>query len=339
MNSRVIFLFILCFGITALPCTAFLNSTSQRFVVAKNFDWNLGHGLLMVNKQNVQKVALFAKTTDMPLMWTSKYGSVTFNQLGRELPYGGMNERGLVVEILWLDETEYPAQIPEVMEANESQWVQSMLDRAQTIGEMISLSKGFQVNSRHGKVHYFACDSSGTCAVFEYLKGKLVITKLDNKNDVKAISNNSYEESLEAFKASKKFPEDPSSLSRFTRAATLIKRPNTSEALVPATFKILDAVSDDETKWSIVYDPSLSKIFFKTKSRPDIKEVSLNYFDWSCGASVKVLDINTASKQDVSSTFEDYSDKLNTSIVEKNNFLPKDFFKSMETAPARDHCI
>lgn len=339
MQVRVIFLFILCFGIQASPCTAFLNSTPQRFVVAKNFDWDLGHGLLMVNKQNVQKIALFAKTTDMPLMWTSKYGSITFNQLGRELPYGGMNEKGLVVEILWLDETEYPAQIPEVMEANESQWVQSMLDRAQTIDEMISLTKEFQVNSRHGKVHYFACDSSGACAVFEYLKGKLVISRLDDKNDVKAISNNSYKESLSSFKASKKLPEDPSSLSRFIRAATLIKRPSDSEALVPATFKTLDAVSDDETKWSIVYDPSRSKIFFKTKMHPEVKEVSLNYFDWSCGASVKVLDINTPAKQDVSSVFEDYSDKLNTGIVEKNSFLPKDFFKSMETAPGRDHCI
>lgn len=337
--SRVLFLCILFLGVQARTCTAFLNSTAERFVVAKNFDWDLGHGLLMVNKQNFQKVALYAKTTDMPLMWTSKYGSITFNQLGRELPYGGMNEKGLVIEILWLNQTEYPPQIPEVMEANESQWVQSMLDRAQTVEEMVILSKEFQINSRHGKVHYFACDSTSACAVFEYLKGKLVISRMDNKSDVKAISNNSYKESVSALKGSKKFPEDPSSLSRFIRAATLVKRPKNSEALVPATFKILDSVSDDETKWSIVYDPSRFKIFFKTKSRPDIKEVSLNYFDWSCGAAVKVLDINTSAKQDVSSSFEDYNDKVNTSIVEKNNFLPKDFFKSMETAPGRDHCI
>ncbi len=336
---KIFFTLTLSFAVPALSCTAFLNSTLQRFVVAKNFDWDLGHGLLMVNKQNVQKVALYAETTDMPLMWTSKYGSITFNQLGREMPYGGMNEKGLTIEILWLDETQYPPQIPEIMEANESQWVQSMLDRAKTIDEMISLSKEFQINSRHGKVHYFACDSTGDCAVFEYLKGKFVISRLNNKSDVKAITNNSYKESIKAFKGSKKFPEDPSSLSRFIRAATLIKRSKDSEALVPATFKILDSVSNDQTKWSIVYDPSRNKIFFKTKAKPDVKEVSLNYFDWSCGAAVKVLDVNTPAKQDVSGAFEDYTDILNTHIVEKNKFLPKESWKAIESAPGRDHCI
>jgi choloylglycine hydrolase len=27
-------------------------------------------------------------------MWTSRYGSITFNQYGREFPSGGINEKG-----------------------------------------------------------------------------------------------------------------------------------------------------------------------------------------------------------------------------------------------------
>ena len=34
--------------------------------------------------------------------WQSKYASVTFNQYGVELPTGGINEKGLVVEIMGL---------------------------------------------------------------------------------------------------------------------------------------------------------------------------------------------------------------------------------------------
>src|ERR1700756_2772242 len=133
---KIFFILIFIFSVQGFSCTSFLNSTSGRSVMAKNFDWDLGHGLLIVNKQNVQKIALAAEDTDAPLLWTSKYGSVTFNQLGRELPYGGMNEKGLTIEILWLNETEYPPLVPQIMEANESQWIQSMLDRAQNIDEM-----------------------------------------------------------------------------------------------------------------------------------------------------------------------------------------------------------
>ncbi len=42
--------------------------------------------------------------------WTAVYGSISFNQYGKEFPTGGMNEKGLVVELMWLDETKFPAQ-------------------------------------------------------------------------------------------------------------------------------------------------------------------------------------------------------------------------------------
>jgi len=355
---KLFFVLIFVFYNKASACTAFLKSTPQRFVVAKNFDWDLGHGLLTVNKRNVQKIALVPpqgtnqglaqapESIAAPLLWTSKYGSITFNQLGRELPYGGMNEKGLVIEILWLAETEYPAQIPEVMEANESQWIQSMLDRAQDVDEVTELAKGFQIRSRHGKVHYFVCDTTGSCATFEYLKGQIIVTRLNKKTDIKVLTNNSYEEGKKALKnylpfgGAKKTPDDDSSLSRFVRAASLLKGSSGGTPLVESTFKILEGVRNPETtQWSIVYDPTLQKIYFRTKSQREIKEVSLNYFNWSCGAAVKVLDINAPYKQDVSSHFEDYSDRLNSSIVEKNSFLPRESWKAIESAPTHDRCI
>jgi choloylglycine hydrolase len=35
---------------------------------------------------------------EKPLTWVATYGSVSFNQNGRELPCGGINEAGLVIE-------------------------------------------------------------------------------------------------------------------------------------------------------------------------------------------------------------------------------------------------
>jgi choloylglycine hydrolase len=86
-------------------CTAFC--LDEAGIVAKNYDWSLGDGRLLVNKRGVRK---FFSLTGEPALgaWVSRYGSVTFNQYGQDLPQGGMNEAGLVVEILWLDDTTYP---------------------------------------------------------------------------------------------------------------------------------------------------------------------------------------------------------------------------------------
>ena len=79
---------------TACSCTALCLLDGRRPVVARNYDWHIGEGLVITNKKDVSKVAL---TYDRPAKWTSAYGSLTFNQYGREFPCGGMNEAGLVV--------------------------------------------------------------------------------------------------------------------------------------------------------------------------------------------------------------------------------------------------
>ena len=103
-GARMIAGLLLLFVREVTACTTFCSREPLLF--GKNYDWSLGEGLLIVNKREVQKEAL---TEDRPARWTSRFGSVTFNQYGREFPNGGMNERGLVVELMWLDETEYPA--------------------------------------------------------------------------------------------------------------------------------------------------------------------------------------------------------------------------------------
>ena len=73
-------------------------------------DWMTGEGLVIVNKRNVSKTAFLKPEWDdngQPASWTSKYGSVTFNFIGREFPFGGMNESGLVITCMWLETTEW----------------------------------------------------------------------------------------------------------------------------------------------------------------------------------------------------------------------------------------
>src|SRR5690606_9913051 len=90
---------------TVLACSAVLFSNGDHYVAGRNYDWHLGHGMVMVNKRDMAKQAL---SFDNPAKWISRYGSVTLNQYGRELPCEGMNEKGLSISMLWLDETKYP---------------------------------------------------------------------------------------------------------------------------------------------------------------------------------------------------------------------------------------
>ena len=75
-------------------CTAFCIKDSNNLLVAKNLDWPVGDGLILVNKRGLFKEAYISGSKR--ISWTSRYGSITFNQFGKEFPLGGMNEKGLV---------------------------------------------------------------------------------------------------------------------------------------------------------------------------------------------------------------------------------------------------
>src|SRR5215813_3170068 len=88
----------------ALPCTTFVLQGKDNVYFGRNLDWDWEDGLVIVNPRNETKASLVIIPGNKPLKWTSKYGSVTFNQFGQEMPFGGMNEAGLVVENMHLPE-------------------------------------------------------------------------------------------------------------------------------------------------------------------------------------------------------------------------------------------
>src|SRR4051812_31849081 len=115
-------------------CTAFLLTTANGPLVGKCYDWHMGQGMVLVNKRGLAKRALPLAPGDRPAEWVSRHASVTFNQYGRELPNAGMNDAGLVVEILWLDSSAFPP--PDARPTvNELQWIQYQLDNHATVAE------------------------------------------------------------------------------------------------------------------------------------------------------------------------------------------------------------
>src|ERR671919_752532 len=78
-------------------CSTFCVTLGDHRLFGKNYDFEIGDGLLMVNPAGLRKRGSLADGPE----WTARHGSVTFNQFGRDTPMGGMNESGLVIELMW----------------------------------------------------------------------------------------------------------------------------------------------------------------------------------------------------------------------------------------------
>src|SRR5687767_15219208 len=143
----------------ALACTTFCLKNKGEVLFGKNYDWMIGDGLVFINKRGVSKVS---SEEESPARWVSKYGSVTFNQYGWESPSGGMNEAGLVIELMWLDDTKYPS--PDLRPAIDVlEWIQFNLDTAATTAEVIANSEKVRIASRIN-LHYLVNDKQGNAA-------------------------------------------------------------------------------------------------------------------------------------------------------------------------------
>src|SRR5579859_2270366 len=273
-------------------CTTFLLSRGDERVVAKSYDWNMSQGFVIVNPKGVRKQAL--PMTPNPARWISKHASVTFNQYGRELPNGGMNDAGLVVEVMWLDASVYPP--PDARPTvTELQWIQYQLDNFANVKEMMAAADELRVQLIHGKVHYLACDQGGDCAAFELLDGKMTVS-----HPARALTNNPYAESV-AFKGNRK---GTGSLPRFARANAL---PTPRGDLTQAAFAALDDVSQGSSSvWNIVYDPVHLKVAFRTVEDKRIKRFDFAKLDKSCAAPL--LDLHADAAGDVTERFHAYSE-------------------------------
>jgi len=231
-------------------CTAFLQ---DGLFAGKNYDWHLDYGLLIVNKKGIAKRAILLDPTDKAAEWVSRYGSVTFNQYGREMPNGGVNEVGLVVETLMLPGTQNPA--PDERPALTA-WVQYQLDNSGTVGEVIASDKAVRISHvMPMPIHFFVCDREGHAAVVEFLGGKLVCHTGD-KLPYRLITNDTCANSLaylaqhDGFGGAKPIQKGSyNSLDRFVVAAGRLKtyRPqDAQQSPIPYAFDTLAAVRQGE---------------------------------------------------------------------------------------------
>lgn len=296
---------------SADACTTFMLERGGERVVGKSYDWHMGQGLVIVNKRGVAKQSLPAKPGDRPAQWLSRHASVTFNQYGREFPAGGMNDAGLVVEVMWLDSSEYerPDKRPTL---NELQWIQYQLDTYATVAEMTAAAPVLRVSPVYARVHYLACDKTGACAAFEHVGGKQVVTP-----GARALTNHSYAESVAWAAKQGRPPTGVGSLPRFARVARHAATPPSGDP-VTAAFGVLDGVRWSQSQWNIVYDPVHLRVSFRTRVSRAIKTLDLTKLDASCAQPVELLDIDADASGDVASRLRPYDQATNRALIERS---------------------
>jgi penicillin V acylase-like amidase (Ntn superfamily) len=310
-------------------CTAFCISQDKHgdkhgdkhWLVGVNYDWLLEDGLVIINKRGLSKTTRYETSIyEMPAKWTSKYGSVTFNQYGREIASRGMNEAGLVVSsLIDFGAVQYPT--PDSRPGvSHNQWVQYLLDNYATVREIVKSDKDIRIGATSDDTpsHYFVCDKTGECLVIEFRGGNTVYYTGENL-PIKLLTNTPYTDALNFLEqGTVPVPDRALSVWRFiTAAASLQSAPAGSG--VDFSFDILKEVStylyNDWTEWSIVFDLATSRVYFTTLSNQKVRYFDLDDFDLSCESPTQILSMQAGLEGNVTDKFIDYTQQANRDLI------------------------
>jgi len=255
------------------------------------------------------------------IAWTSKYGSVAASSWDIATP-DGMNEKGLVANMLWLVESEYPSFEKDGAKKGLaiSMWAQYALDNFATVAEAVAAlrEESFAVVSdfipgtdKFTTVHLSLSDATGDNAILEYVGGKLVIHH--DPEYIVMTNDPTYEKQLAISKYWENIPGKtflPGSVTapdRFVRASYFIKaipQTDNTRVAIAGVFSVIRNVSVpygysiegfpnlSTTQWRVVSDHKNLVYYFETALTPNAFWVDLKKLDFSNASNVRKLDLS-----------------------------------------------
>lgn len=312
----------LVFAFTSMPvmseaCTrAVYHGVGNNVITGRTMDWKEDiHTNLWILPRGTARDGAAGATS---IKWTSKYGSVISS--GYDISStDGMNEKGLVANLLWLAESEYPKPVKGKSHLAISLWAQYVLDNYATVKEAVEAlrKEPFDVvtaevpgQKRLATLHLSISDAAGDSAIVEYINGKQVIHH-DKKYQVmtnsptfeKQLALNSYWEDIGG---TVMLPGTNRAADRFARASFYINAiPKSKDPVVAlaSVFSVIRNVSVpygittpgqpniSSTRWRTVSDHSRKLYFFESALTPNTFWVDLKKIDFAEGAKTMVLDL------------------------------------------------
>jgi len=337
MNIKIIGLLIIITGLhivsifDAKGCTRVVyQGPGNTIITARSMDWKEdSESNLWIFPRGMERNGEVGPNS---LRWTSRYGSVVTSAYDI-CSTDGMNEVGLVANLLWLAETGYPEwdgkSIPGLTIAA---WVQYVLDNFGTVAEVVAdmekehfvvVSDYLPDGSRFATLHLSVSDASGDNAIFEYIGNKLVIHH-DRSYQVmtnspvfeQQLALNDYWATIGGLTF---LPGTNRAADRFVRASYYVQAiPQTDDMriAVASMFSVIrncsvpygistpDEPNISSTRWRTVSDQKNKVYFFESTLYPNVFWVNFPSVDFSEGAPVKKLDLvggetyagNTANK-------------------------------------------
>ncbi len=299
-------------------------------ITARTMDWKSDMGTnLWAFPSGMQRDGAAGSNS---IQWTSKYGSVVAAafEVGTA---DGMNEKGLVANMLYLVETEYPTPTPNDPRKplSLSAWAQYVLDHYATVAEAVEdlRKEPFYIvplktpDGQDGTIHLSISDPTGDSAIFQYVGGKLNIY---HSREYQVMTNSpTYDQQLalnqywEQIGGTTMLPGTNRAADRFVRSSFYIKAiPQTSDIneAIASTFSVIRNASVplgistpgqpniSSTIWRVVADHKNKHYFFESTRSPNIFWVNLADLDLTAGAPTKKLTLtdgaifagNTASQ-------------------------------------------
>ncbi|WP_132313383.1 linear amide C-N hydrolase [Martelella mediterranea] len=289
----------------------------DRILTARSMDWSLPMlSNLWVFPRGMERNG---EAGENSLTWTSKYGSMIVSGYDFST-VDGMNEAGLVANMLWLVASEYPENDGSRPEISLSIWAQYFLDNYGSVAEAVADMEAnpFDVVTadvpdqpgRLAKVHLSLSDASGDSAILEWLDGELVI---HHGPQYRTMTNDPpYDQQLaikrywQDVNPRESLPGTTRSPDRFTRADTYIDMVVQSDepriaaaaamsvirnASVPYGINTPDAPNLSTTRWRVVADHKDKLFYVESAISPNLFWVDLNNLDFSAEAGVRMLDL------------------------------------------------
>lgn len=303
-------------------CTRFIyQGENENIITARSMDWKFEmSAALWIFPRGAKRDGRAGKNS---LKWVSKYGSVGVSSMGVTIS-DGVNEKGLVANILWLVESSYTKLEEKDKPLALSLWAQYILDNFKTVEEMVEeltanplavVTANVPGQNRSANVHLAISDKTGDSAIIEYIDGKQVIYH-SKKYQVmtnspiysKQLAINEYWENIGGLNM---VPGGNRSSDRFVRASfyvNTIPQNLTGYEAVGTVLSVLRSVSvplgftTDEspeissTRWRTLFDHKHNLYFFDSVLSPNVIWTDLNKIDFSSETG-KIKRIHLGEKQ------------------------------------------
>ncbi|MCO5734743.1 linear amide C-N hydrolase [Rhizobium sp. SSA_523] len=314
---------------SVLACSRILsNNNGHATIVARTMDLNRpDRARMVVYPRGMDRVSDTGE--GKPLQWTSKYGSVAVTA-NLTSTTDGMNERGLVADILYLGNTSYEP-CDERPGLSNLSWGQYVLDNFSSVAEAVEAMKAVRIvpvafDGVQWPLHLSISDADGDSAIIEFVDGKIVI---HHGKDYTVMTNEPpLETQLETirnyklFGGSKPLPGDIDPASRFVRAATYLKT-------LPPAESVLQALADAQsvarnvavprgakdtsgsnaedawpTLWFTLADSTHGTYYFHSATSPSLYWVELTAIDFAPNSGERGIDAYALSLNgDITSKF------------------------------------